>query len=81
MQKAMMPTPTHDDAIEEIIDNGEYKIHFWRRKDLVEEENQPVVIFFHGGGFIVGDVPSVSSFYSSIAVQKKITVASVEYRL
>ncbi|CAG5102609.1 Oidioi.mRNA.OKI2018_I69.chr1.g382.t1.cds [Oikopleura dioica] len=81
MQKAMMPTPTNEDAIEEIVDNGEYKIHFWRRKDLVEEENQPVAIFFHGGGFIVGDVPSVSSFYSSIAVQKGITVASVEYRL
>ena len=62
-------------------DNNDYKIHFWRRKDLVDEPDQPIVIFFHGGGFIVGDVPSASAFYSSIAADKGVTVASVEYRL
>jgi acetyl esterase/lipase len=39
------------------------------------------VIFFHGGGFVVGNVPSASSFYSSVAADKGITVASVDYRL
>ena len=41
----------------------------------------PVVVFFHGGGFVIGDVGVYDSVCSEIAHQLDRPVVSVEYRL
>lgn len=46
-----------------------------------EREAGPVVVFYHGGGFVAGSVATHSSLAAEIARQLDLPVISVEYRL
>jgi acetyl esterase len=41
----------------------------------------PVIVFFHGGGFVIGDLDSYASLCSEIAAETGLPVVSVDYRL
>ena len=41
----------------------------------------PVIIFYHGGGFVIGDIKSHNSFCTYIAREMDLPVISVDYRL
>lgn len=41
----------------------------------------PLLVFFHGGGFVIGDVPSYDGLARFFAVQGQLVILSVEYRL
>lgn len=41
----------------------------------------PVILYFHGGGFVVGDIDCYHSFCSEIAAETGLPVVSVDYRL
>jgi acetyl esterase len=41
----------------------------------------PAIVFFHGGGFVIGDLDSYASFCSEIAAETGLPVVSVDYRL
>ncbi len=41
----------------------------------------PVFVYFHGGGFVLGDVPSHDAYCTAIAKAAGCIVVSVEYRL
>lgn len=44
-------------------------------------EPGPVVVFYHGGGFVIGDVDTHASFTAEMARQLDLPVVSVDYRL
>ncbi len=44
-------------------------------------EPGPVVLFYHGGGFVIGDIVSHASFCAEIARVLDLPVVSVDYRL
>jgi acetyl esterase len=44
-------------------------------------EAGPVMVFFHGGGFVLGDIHTHEPFCAEVARQLDIPVVSVEYRL
>lgn len=44
-------------------------------------EPGPVVVFFHGGGFVIGNVDTHASFTAEMARQLDLPVLSVDYRL
>lgn len=44
-------------------------------------EPGPVVLFFHGGGFVIGDVDTHASFCAEMSRHLGLPVVSVEYRL
>lgn len=46
-----------------------------------QRDDGPVVLFIHGGGFVIGNVPAYSSFCAHIARTLDLPVVSVEYRL
>lgn len=41
----------------------------------------PVVLFYHGGGFVIGDIETHASFTAEMARQLDLPVVSVDYRL
>lgn len=41
----------------------------------------PVLVFYHGGGWVLGDVEGYDSLCSEVAFQMNLTVVSVDYRL
>lgn len=50
--------------------------------DAQEERGPgPAIVFFHGGGFVIGDLDSYASFCSEIAAETGLPVISVDYRL
>jgi acetyl esterase len=46
-----------------------------------ERGPSPVVVFFHGGGFVIGDVPYYDPLCANISRDLDMPVVSVEYRL
>ncbi len=44
-------------------------------------EPGPAVVFFHGGGFVIGDIDTHASFCAEMSRQLGLPVVSVEYRL
>jgi acetyl esterase len=46
-----------------------------------QREPGPVVVFYHGGGFVVGGIETHAGFSAEIARQLDLPVVSVEYRL
>jgi acetyl esterase len=44
-------------------------------------EPGPVVVFLHGGGFVIGDIDTHASFTAEMARQLDLPVVSVDYRL
>jgi acetyl esterase len=45
------------------------------------DKDQPVIVFYHGGGFILGDVRGYAPFCEKVAHDTNCTVVSIEYRL
>jgi len=47
----------------------------------VDRDPGPVVVFFHGGGFVIGDLDSHHAFCTEIAAGLDLPVIAVDYRL
>lgn len=46
-----------------------------------EREAGPLVMFFHGGGFVIGDLETHHAFCTEVAHQLDLPVLAVDYRL
>ena len=60
------------------VRNGEIPIRIYQATDA---ENLPVIMFFHGGGFVLSDINSHDMVCRRIARDNKAVVISVDYRL
>ena len=58
---------------------GDLRIRIYRPKGLVEPA--PVLLWFHGGGWVVGSVETTDAVCRGLADGAKIAVISVEYRM
>ena len=58
---------------------GDIPLRFYDTKET--REAGPCVIFFHGGGFVIGDLEVYDSLCTEIAHQLDLPVVSVDYRL
>lgn len=47
----------------------------------IDEDTQPALLFFHGGGHVLGNVDQYDTFTQQLAALGKCIVISVEYRL
>ena len=54
-------------------------LRFYRPEGL--KENPPLILYFHGGGFVTGDLNYSDQLCQILAEQLKMLVVSVEYRL
>lgn len=53
----------------------------YRPKSLRERQSLPVTLYYHGGGWCIGNVASYDGFCASLAAEAECAVLSVEYRL
>jgi len=70
-------TKIREKCSEEIIELENFKIFVYRPENL---ESKGAVVYFHGGGFALGQVRFYRTFVSSIAVANSVTVICPEYR-
>lgn len=58
---------------------GDIPLRLYDRRE--EREAGPVILFIHGGGFVIGDLEIYHSLCTEIAWQMDLPVVSVDYRL
>ena len=58
---------------------GDIPLRLYDTRD--DREGGPCVVFFHGGGFVIGDIGVYNSLCTEISRQLDLPVVSVEYRL
>jgi acetyl esterase len=57
---------------------GEIAARLWAN---THEPNQPVLLYLHGGGFVIGDIDTCESMCRQVALQSGAAVVAVDYRL
>ena len=61
--------------------HGEIPMRLYRAHRLGEAERQPILVFFHGGGWVFGDLETHDNLCRSLANAADCSVVSVDYRL
>jgi acetyl esterase len=61
--------------------DGPISARLYRPSGAATEAALPLLVFFHGGGFVIGDVPSYDGLARFFAVEGNMAIVSVEYRL
>ena len=51
------------------------------RPKIINNESLPALIYFHGGGFVLGDIESYDKMLAQLCSQSQIVIISVAYRL
>lgn len=70
------------EAVEKVEDltirgrNGDIRIRVYQQR-----QNSPVLVYYHGGGFVIGSIETHDAICRRIARISNATVVSVEYRL
>lgn len=67
-------------SFDHVIENGDYEIPVRIFKPDIDG-HFPVLIFFHGGGWVTGNIDSYTRVCANMAVITKNIVVSVDYRL
>jgi acetyl esterase/lipase len=60
---------------------GPMPLRLYRGRPATETEAQPVVVYFHGGGWVIGDLESHDQLCRALANAVPCTVIAVDYRL
>jgi acetyl esterase/lipase len=77
-QPQMPPAPEVAKVEDRTIDGG---IGVRIYNPAPDESGQPIMVFYHGGGFVIGDLESHDSMARAIASQVGAVVVAVDYRL
>merc|ERR1712130_73237 len=77
----MLPasTPVIDSATEQIVQLDNFAIHIFTPKSYAG--NHGAIVNFHGGGWVVGNVPGNRLYFSNMAHEAETVVVAPEYRL
>jgi acetyl esterase len=70
------PAPTEDRSVPGPA--GDIRVRIYRPKT---DRTLPVVVFFHGGGFVIGDIETHDTTCQRLAAGVPAVVVSVDYRL
>ncbi|MGV8853398.1 MAG: alpha/beta hydrolase [Devosia sp.] len=82
-QQERPPATADDIATEDLMvsgGEGDIAARLYRATDLIDRLN-PMVLYFHGGGFITGDLDSHDASARALARRSGAIVLSVDYRL
>ena len=60
---------------------GEIPVRLYRPKSMPAEARLPALVFAHGGGWVFGNLDSHDVLASQIAIEARIAVFAVDYRL
>jgi acetyl esterase len=61
------------------LDGRTLKARLYRPADI--DEALPLVVYFHGGGWVLGDLDTHEQVPAQLAADARVAVASIEYRL
>ena len=83
-RKALQPDPIDIAEVRDLSmpgPAGAIPLRLYRGRPLVAGEPQPVLVFYHGGGWVIGDLESHDTVCRELAHQSGCTIIAVDYRL
>lgn len=83
-RKALQPDPIDIAEVRNLSmlgPAGEIPLRLYRSRPLQPGEQQPVIVYFHGGGWVIGDLNSHDTVCRELAARSGATLISVDYRL
>mgnify|MGYP001041492475 CR=1 FL=1 len=86
MRAAMASIPPENEVKIDHVENfnlvkNSKKINLRLYRDQPASKNSPLIIFFHGGGFVMGDLESHDLLCRHLCKKTKSTLIAVDYRL
>ena len=85
-QGAWLAQPQHPDVIIDefwigVDDGTDSQIRLRRYRHREAKDQQPALVYYHGGGYVLGSITSHDTPCQHLAIDGKCTVISVDYRL
>jgi acetyl esterase len=74
------PGVSHTDALVPTPD-GHLAVRIYRPATMTSDPGLPVVVAFHGGGWVFGDLSTAEWLFSRVAARLQALVVAVDYRL
>jgi acetyl esterase len=81
---AAQPDPPEMASVENVAvpaPHGAIPVRIYRPKTLPQSATAPVLVFYHGGGWVIGDLESHDVACRQIATEAAMIVIAVDYRL
>lgn len=75
--------PTFNNSYDTIISNEDLNVplRIYKKWNKRKEKDLPVIVFYHGGGFIFGDLEIYDFLCRTLANRSEYIIVSVDYRL
>ena len=83
-RKALQPDPIEVAEVRSLSmpgPAGDIALRLYRAEPLAPGALQPVIVYFHGGGWVIGDLGSHDTVCRELAVRSGSALISVDYRL
>jgi acetyl esterase len=83
-RKALQPDPIEIAEIQNLSmpgPAGDIALRLYRPEPVRDGKPQPVIVYFHGGGWVIGDLESHDTVCRELAARSGATLVSVDYRL
>jgi acetyl esterase len=77
---ASTPTPPQIGAVNDLL-AGQIPVRTYRPAGVAADVRLPVLVFFHGGGWVIGDLETHDVLCRQITAAAEIEVVAVDYRL
>ncbi len=81
---ALQPRPPEIGAIKDLSaegPDGPIPLRLYHPGGAVSSDPLPALVYFHGGGWVIGDLDTHDVLCRQLATQSKVAVVSVDYRL
>jgi acetyl esterase len=77
----VVPVPPEIGAVRDVVTDGAIPLRVYRPAGVPDSTRLPAVVFFHGGGWVIGEVETYDVLCRQLTAATGASVISVDYRL
>jgi acetyl esterase len=78
---ASTPTPPEIGRVKDLVTDGAIPLRVYRPAGVPDSARLPAYVYFHGGGWVIGDLETHDVVCRQITAEAGVSVVSVDYRL
>jgi acetyl esterase len=78
---ASTPTPPQIGAVRNLVTDGSIPLRVYRPAGVPDSTRLPGYVYFHGGGWVIGDLDTHDVICRQLTAEAGVSVVSVDYRL
>jgi acetyl esterase len=78
---ASTPTPPEIGSVRNLVTDGAIPLRVYRPAGVPDSARLPAYVYFHGGGWVIGDLETHDVICRQLTAEAGVSVVSVDYRL